>query len=86
MPRLQVRELAEAQGYTITDLQLEANRRTDGARVSYSTVYNLWHNKTQRPDLKVLSAVAKVLGVKPGDLIVREEGDKGAPVNMWSSI
>lgn len=69
MARLRVRELAEQRGMNITDLQLQANRLSDG-RLTYATVWALWHNKTRRPDLDTLAAVAQALGVEPGDLIV----------------
>ena len=70
MARLRVRELAEAQGLNISQLLLQANRLTPGARLAYPTIWALWHNKTKRPDLDTLTAVARALGVQPGELIV----------------
>ncbi len=81
MARLRVREIAEQKGMNITDLQLRANRITN-ARLTYATVHALWHNKTKRPDLDTLAAVARALGVEPGDLIVAEEDElREQPVN-----
>ncbi len=74
MARLRVREIAEQKGMNITDLQLRANRITN-ARLTYATVHALWHNKTKRPDLDTLAAVARALDVEPGDLIVAEEDE-----------
>lgn len=65
MARLKVRELAEAQGFNITTLAQEAE-------VSYPTMHALWHGRTLRVDLSTLSAVARALGVKAGELIVDE--------------
>jgi DNA-binding Xre family transcriptional regulator len=68
--RLQVKELAETQGLNISQLTLQANRLTPGAKLSYPTVHALWHNRTQRPDLGTLAAIARALGVQPGELLV----------------
>ncbi len=68
MARLRVREIAEQKGMNITDVQLQANRVTN-ARLTYATVHALWHNKTKRPDLDTLAAVARALEVEPGELI-----------------
>ena len=79
MVRLQVKELAEAQGLNISQLARQANRLTPRAKLSYPTVHALWHNRTQRPDLETLGAVARALGVQPGDLLVAESDDAPAP-------
>ncbi len=71
MARLQVRELAEAQGLNISQLLLKANRLSATSKLSYPTVHALWHNKTKRPDLDTLVTVACALDVEPGDLIVQ---------------
>ena len=73
MARLRVKELAEARGLNISQLLLQANRLTPGAKLSYPTVHALWHNRTKRPDLDTLAAVARALDVEPGDLIVSDE-------------
>jgi DNA-binding Xre family transcriptional regulator len=69
-----VKEIAEEKGMNITDLQLLANRITN-ARLTYATVHALWHNKTKRPDLDTLAAVARALDVEPGDLIMAEAAE-----------
>lgn len=51
-----VKELAECQGMNITHL---ANK----AEMAYSQVYGIWMNKTQRPALTTLDAIAKALNV-----------------------
>ena len=75
MARLRVRELAEARGLNISQLLLKANRLTPGSSLSYPTVHALWHNKTKRPDLDTLTAIARALEVEPGDLIIAD-GDE----------
>jgi transcriptional regulator with XRE-family HTH domain len=66
MARLRVRELAEAQGLDIAKLA----RRAD---LGYGTVHALWNGTTESPGLKTLEAIAKVLGVRTGDLIADED-------------
>ena len=73
MARLQVRELAEAQGLNISQLLLKATRLSPRSKLSYPTVHAIWHNKTKRPDLDTLTAIARALGVEPGDLIVADQ-------------
>jgi len=51
-----VKELAEQQGMNITHL---ANK----AGMAYSQVHGIWTNKTQRPALTTLEAIAKALDV-----------------------
>lgn len=58
---------------SIAELHREASRQTPTSKLAYTTVFKLWNNATRRPDLDSLDAVAKVLGVQPGDLIVRED-------------
>ncbi len=83
MARLQVRELAEAQGLNISQLLLKANRLSPTSKLSYPTVHALWHNKTKRPDLDTLVTIARALNVEPGDLIVQsaEEDPEARNIN-----
>ncbi|NJK80990.1 MAG: helix-turn-helix transcriptional regulator [Chloroflexaceae bacterium] len=75
MASLRVRELAQAQGYNISTL----SRRAD---LSYPTVHAMWHSHVVRIDLTTLEAVARVLGVRTGDLIVDEQDEAGvSPLN-----
>jgi transcriptional regulator with XRE-family HTH domain len=79
MARLRVQELAEQRGLTISDLMHAANRMTPGARLTYQTVWSLWHNRTRRPDIETLAAVAKALGVRIGDLFANNEEEIDVP-------
>lgn len=72
MAHLRVRELAEAQGLDIAKLA----RRAD---LGYGTVHALWNGTTESPGLKTLEAVAKVLGVRTGDLIADDEPKQPEP-------
>jgi transcriptional regulator with XRE-family HTH domain len=76
MARLRVRELAEAQGLDIAKLA----RRAD---LGYGTVHSLWNETTESPGLKTLTAIARVLGVRTGDLIADEveESRQEQPTN-----
>lgn len=60
--RLQVREVAESQGYNITTL-------ARAAQLNIETVRGLWHNHVRRLDLDTFSKVATTLSVDPRDLI-----------------
>ncbi len=83
MARLRVRELAEARGMNISQLLLQANRLSPESSLSYPTVHALWHNKTKRPDLDTLAAVARALEVEPGDLI-SADGDQQRGIKIPS--
>ena len=65
-----IKELAEPRGYNISTLA----RRAD---LSYPTVHALWHGHVVRVDLNTLEAVAKVLGMRTGDLIVDDREIEG---------
>lgn len=70
--RFRVRELAEAQGLNISQLWQKAIRDTPNHSMAYNTIADLWHNRTKRPSLDTLNAVATALGVEPGDLITND--------------
>ena len=76
MARLRVREIAEEQGLNISQLHQRANQLTPGASLAYTTVLGLWYNRTKRPDLDSLTAVARALGVEPGELIVKNGSEE----------
>ncbi len=78
MARLRVRELAEAQGLDIAKLA----RRAD---LGYGTVHALWNGTTASPGLKTLAAIARVLGVRTGDLIADEPIEE-TPVNKRTPV
>lgn len=62
MPRLRIRELAEAQGLTAARL----SRRAD---LAYGTVKAIWDGKRDDVALHTLTAIAGALGVSVRDLI-----------------
>ncbi len=73
MPRLKLREVAEAQGLNISQLQ----RRTG---LDMGMVRRYWYNEGRKGpltevNLGALHKIAQVLGVKPGDLIAEEAED-----------
>ena len=77
MPKLQIKELAEARGFTtVAALHQEALRRSPNSKVAYRTVADLWNNKTRRPDIDTLAAIARALGVSIGSLFVNGEHDE----------
>jgi DNA-binding Xre family transcriptional regulator len=80
MARFRVKELAEEQGLTITKLHQKALRLSPETTLAYNTVQAIWNNKTKRPDLDTLDAIAKALDVEPGQLIVRDDAG-GEPVD-----
>lgn len=73
--RLRVREVAEAKGITLAQLQRRADLgMTTTRRMWYGTGDGNAEGKPlQNVALDVLDRIAKVLGVEPCDLLVREE-------------
>jgi len=67
MVRLIIKELAEAKGLNRSQLQLKS-----GVTLPLLTRY--WNNRTESVTLDALARIARVLGVKSGDLIV-DNGD-----------
>lgn len=66
MIKLRVREVAESKGMTMQAL-------SDKSGIAYSTVVDLWYDRTRRIDKKTLGSLCAALEVEPGDLIVREQ-------------
>lgn len=75
MPGLRIRELAEAQGLNISQLQ----RRAD---ITMNTARRYWYNTRdgkadgspmEELNLPVLKAISDVLGVKVRDLLTEED-------------
>lgn len=52
---------------------LELKRQTD---VSYTTLSNLYHEKTSRIDFNTIDQICRVLGVQVGDLFVYIETEE----------
>jgi transcriptional regulator with XRE-family HTH domain len=68
MPRLVIKEIAERQGLNQSQLQIKSG-------VTPSLLNRYWRNTADRVTLSELGKIARVLGVKSGDLIV-DNGDK----------
>lgn len=64
-----LREIAEPERWTASSL-------ARATKLAYTTVYGLWSNKSRRADLDTLETLARILKVKPGDLI--GEGEPAA--------
>lgn len=79
MARLRVKEIAEEQGLDIAKLA----RRAD---LGYGTVHALWNGNTESPGLKTLAAIARVLGVRTGDLIADEPIEETSPGNRMPAL
>lgn len=72
MPRLQLKELAEARGLNISQLQRQSG-------LDMGMIRRYWYNEgTKGPlneiNLIALGKLAEVLGVHPGELIDAEDG------------
>ena len=67
----QVKELAEARGFNMHSLAIEA-------KLSYNSVRPIWQNKARRADLDTIAQLADVLKVEPGALLVRSAESEGA--------
>lgn len=67
--QFRLRELLDYKGLTQTDVQM-------ATRLAYSTVNDLYNNKTRRIDLETLNALCEGLSCQPGDLLeyVAESG------------
>jgi DNA-binding Xre family transcriptional regulator len=74
MVKLQVKELAQREGWCLSQLQREAKLTTGMARRYW---YGTKSGKAHDPELlteinlEKLAAIAKVLNVQPGDLLVQ---------------
>lgn len=75
--RLRIKELAEARGETAGSLSRKAD-------INISTIRRMWHNTTSGSpkdarltsvDLNALEAIARALGVAPGELIEQVPDD-----------
>lgn len=65
MVRLIIKELAEKQNLSQSRLQREAG-------ITMNQLRRYWYNESESVVLDALSRIARVLGVKPGDLIVED--------------
>jgi DNA-binding Xre family transcriptional regulator len=60
--RWRVREIAEPERWN-------AKKLAEATGLAYGTVYAIWTNQATRVDFKTLEALARVLKVRPGELI-----------------
>ena len=60
--RWRVREIAEPERWN-------AKKLAESTGLAYGTVYAIWTNQATRADLKTIEALARVLNVRPGDLL-----------------
>ncbi len=79
MARLQLKELAEARGLNISQVQRQSG-------LDLGMVRRYWYNEGTKGllnevNLEALDKLARVLGVRPGDLII---SDEAAPANEAS--
>ncbi len=61
-----VKEIAEAQGLNMQKLSAKSG-------ISYSTVVDLWYDRTRRIDKDTLARLCEALGVSTGELLVWEQ-------------
>ncbi len=65
---LRVRELAENQGLNISKLQIKSG-------LAMTTVRRYWYEEGEQVSLVALAALAKALGVNPGELLGESKDD-----------
>lgn len=68
MVRWRLKELAEPERWNPHNLAAATG-------LAYTTVYNMWENKTRRADLDTIGKLATALKVEPGALLVRVESE-----------
>ena len=71
MRRLRVKEVAQAKGFTMAQLQRVAD-------INLKTIQVIWHNPQHDASLKTLDKIAKALGVPITELIEGVPDSEGA--------
>lgn len=71
MTMFRIKEIAESKGFNQSTLSFSARRNT-------TVIHRYWNNQVQRPDMDVLQAIARALGVSITDLF-SEEAHKPGP-------
>ena len=66
MVHWRLREIAEPERWN-------PKKISDATGLAYNTVWGIWTNRSKRADLDTLMALAKLLGVQPGELIGHRE-------------
>ncbi len=69
MVRLIIKELAEKKNISQSRLQREAG-------VTMAQLRRYWFNQSESVTLDALERIARVLGVKPGELIVEDDQEE----------
>lgn len=69
MARWRLKEIGQAQRWSARALAREAE-------LAYNTVWAMWANRSTRADLKTIEALARVLNVKPGELLGEGEQEQ----------
>lgn len=68
MVRWRLKELGEPERWNPHNLAAATG-------LAYTTVYNMWENKTRRADLDTIGKLADALKVEPGALLMRVESE-----------
>ena len=68
MARLKLREIAEQQGFNMSQLQRKSG-------LTLGMIRRYWRNETKEVNLEALDTLATLLGVKPGQLLTDDEKD-----------
>ena len=80
MVRWRLKELAEPERWNPHNLAAATG-------LAYTTVYNMWENKTRRADLDTIGKLATALKVEPGALLVRVESkDTSASQDAYQAM
>lgn len=68
MVRWRVKEIGEPERWNAHNLAAATG-------LAYTTVYNIWENKTRRADLDTIGKISDALKVEPGALLMRSESE-----------
>jgi len=71
MVRWRLKEIAEPERWNPHNLAAATG-------LAYTTVWNMWENRTKRADLDTLDKLATVLKIAPGDLLVKVDASQDA--------
>ncbi len=71
MVSFRIREIAEAQGLNMQKLSAKSG-------ISYSSIVDLWYDRTRRIDKDTLSRLCQALGVTPGELLTFEAEEESS--------
>lgn len=66
MTRLKIKEIAQGQGWNMSQLQRKSG-------LTMGMVRRYWRNETKEVSLEALDTLAELLGVTPGELLTDKE-------------